>query len=338
MIIKTARLVAALALAGVLAACGSSSSPGSGSAGSGSSASGDLSGVTLRVGDQKAGSQALLQAAGLLGNAPYKITWSQFTSGPPLLEAVNAGGVDIGAVGNTPPIFAAAAGSKIKVVAADRQNPQGSAIVVPPGSTIGDPGQLRGKRIAVAKGSSAHYHLLSVLKKAGLTFKDITANYLQPADALAAFTSGRVDAWAIWDPYTSQARLQNKARILVDGTGYVNGLSFQVASQAALADKGKQTAIRDYVDRLDRAKLWANTHQEQWAKVWSEQTGLPIEVTRAAAAARTTTPVVIDDALVASEQEMADAFTAEGLLPGSLKFGDFTDSRFNDIVTKGAKP
>jgi sulfonate transport system substrate-binding protein len=330
MISKAVRLLGALGLSAVLAACGG---PGGGA--STGSASGS-SEITLRVGDQKAGSQVLLAAAGELADLPYKVTWAQFTSGPPLLEAVNAGGVDIGAVGNTPPIFAAAADSKIAVVAADQQDVTGSAIVLPPGSTITSPAQLKGKRIAVAKGSSAHYHLLAVLKRENLGFKDIKVSYLQPADALAAFTSAQIDAWAIWDPYTSQARVRNSAKLLVDGTGYVNGYNFQVAGQAALADKAKATAIRDYLARLRRAKIWANTHQAEWAKVWAKETGLPIAVTTAATAHRTTTPVPIDDALIASEQEMADAFTAEGLLPGKITFAGFADRRFNDIVKKDA--
>ncbi|GII88683.1 ABC transporter substrate-binding protein [Sphaerisporangium siamense] len=330
MIVKVVRLLAATGLAAALAACGASAS----SQGSSGSGGGGLSGVTLRVGDQKAGSQVLLTAAGELDKLPYKVTWAQFTSGPPLLEAVNAGGVDIGAVGNTPPIFAAAAGSKISVVAADQTSGKASAIVVPSGSPITATAQLKGKRVAVAKGSSAHYHLLAVLKRDGLSFKDITVSYLQPADALAAFTSGRIDVWAIWDPYASQAVVQNKARVLVDGTGYVNGYGFQVAGRDALADKDKTAAIRDYVARLQRAKIWANTHQDEWAKVWAKETGLPVEVTGPAAANRVTKIVRIDDALVASEQEMADAFGAEGLIPGKIDFAGFADRRFNDLVKK----
>src|SRR5690606_4197022 len=230
-------------------------------AGNGGGAPADT--VTLRIGDQKAGSRAVLEAAGLLEGTPYRITWAQFTSGPPLLEAVHAGAVDIGGVGNTPPIFAAAAGSRITVVAAFRQNPVGAAILVPDGSPITTPAQLKGKRVAVAKGSSAHYHLLAVLKQAGLSFADIQPQYLQPADALAAFSSGTVDAWAIWEPFTSQARLEHKARVLTDGTAYVNGLNFQVASPAALQDPAKEAAIRDFLERLAKARTWAISHQSE---------------------------------------------------------------------------
>ncbi|WP_328709644.1 ABC transporter substrate-binding protein [Microbispora hainanensis] len=290
--------------------------------------------VTLRVGDQKAGSEALLKAAGLLDGTSYAITFSQFTSGPPLLEAVNAGAVDIGGVGNTPPVFAAAAGSKIKIVAAYRQSAKGSAILVPSGSAITSPAQLKGKKVAVAKGSSAHYHLLAVLKKEGLSFKDIQPQYLQPADALAAFSSGTVDAWAIWDPFTSQAEIQHKARLLVDGAGIVNGLNFQVAAPAALDDPGRRAAIDDFLTRLAKARNWAAGHLDEWAKVWAQETGLPVEVANAAVTNAVATPIVIDDAVVASEQEIADAFTAEGLVPGAITFSQFVDDRFNDVVRK----
>ncbi|ETK36363.1 ABC transporter substrate-binding protein [Microbispora sp. ATCC PTA-5024] len=326
------KLLAAVLLAvSVATACSSTGSSGGSSTGG---AKGSSAGVTLRVGDQKAGSQALLEAAGLLGGTPYTITWSQFTSGPPLLEAVNAGAVDIGGVGNTPPVFAAASGSKIKVVAAYRQNLAAAAILVPQNSAITSPAQLKGKKIAVAKGSSAHYHLLAVLRKQGLSFKDVQPQYLQPADALAAFSSGTVDAWAIWDPFTSQARIQNKARLLVDGTGYVNGLNFQVAAPAALEDGAKQAAVRDFLTRLAKARNWAESHQAEWAKVWAKETGLPVEVANAAVANAVAAPIVIDDAAVKSEQQMADAFSAEGLIPGTVKFSDFVDERFNDVVAK----
>ena len=329
----TRRLLAALLIAltaGTACATAERSAPG----GQDGAASGP---VTLRVGDQKAGSQALLKAAGLLDGTSYAITWAQFTSGPPLLEAVNAGAVDIGGVGNTPPVFAAASGSKIKIVAAHRQSARASAILVPSGSAITSPARLKGRKIAVAKGSSAHYHLLAVLKREGLSFADIQPQYLQPADALAAFSSGTVDAWAIWDPFTSQAVIEHKARLLADGEGVVNGLGFQVAAPAALADAGKRAAVGDYLTRLAKARVWAATHLDEWAKVWARETGLPVEVTNAAAANAVATPVVIDDSVVSSQQEIADAFTAEGLIPGTVVFSQFVDDRFNDVVGKAQR-
>jgi sulfonate transport system substrate-binding protein len=315
---------------------------GCGGAGSGDAAairkdgSVDLAKVTLHVGDQKAGSQALLQAAGELTGVKYKITWSQFTSGPPLLEAANAGAIDIGAVGNTPPIFAAAAGSKIKIVAAGDQNLAAQAILVPKTSAIRTIQDLKGKKVALAKGSSAHALLLGVLKKAGLTFDDIQPQYLQPADALSAFSGGKVDAWSIWDPYTAQAQAQTGARTLVYGNGFGTNYQFNVAAAKALKDKAKIAAIRDYLTRLDRATVWAATHQDQWAKTWSAQIGLPLPVAQVAAHRRVTKPVPLDDKVIAGEQQLADAFSDAKLIPGRLKIGDFVDRRFNDTVPGGS--
>jgi sulfonate transport system substrate-binding protein len=155
----------------------------------------------LHIGDQAGtGAQALLSAAGLIGKLPFKVSWSDFTSGPPMLQAMGAGSVDIGGVGNAPPVFAAAGGSKIAIVGAYQANPLGSALLVPKGSPITSVAQLKGKRIAVAQGSSADYHLLTVLTKAGLSVHDVTLTYLQPAAGLAALSSGHVDAWDIWSP------------------------------------------------------------------------------------------------------------------------------------------
>ncbi len=196
---------AALLLAG-LAGCSGSK------AAAGDSKDSDLKGLVLKVGDQKAGARPLLAAAGLLTGTPYTIEWSNFSSGPPLLEAVNAGAVDLGGVGDAPPIFAASGGSKITIVGASLSSPTGSAILVPKNSTITDLAQLKGKKVAVAKGSSSNAHLLNALAKVGLTFNDITPAYLQPADALAAFSKGSVDAWAIWDPYTALAQQQVRGK------------------------------------------------------------------------------------------------------------------------------
>jgi sulfonate transport system substrate-binding protein len=287
--------------------------------------------LTLDVGDQKGGSEAILRAAGELKNLPYKIKWSTFTSGPPLLEAVNAGAVDIGGVGNTPPVFAAGAGSKIKAVAAFKGTSKGDAILVPNDSKLTEPEQLKGRSIAVAQGSSANYQLVASLEAAGLSLGDVKVKYLQPADALAAFTSGKVDAWAVWDPYTSQVLLSKQGRILTTGDGITNGLTFQVAAPSALQDKEKAAAIKDYLKRLRRATAWVHDHQEEWAKVWAKDTGLPYEVALASVKRTNATriSVAVDKPLVASEQEIADTFTELELIPEKVDFGEFVDPRYN---------
>ncbi|MFJ9244025.1 ABC transporter substrate-binding protein [Streptomyces sp. NPDC101776] len=314
-----------LPLALLLTACGGNSAAetSTGTDGKGS--------LTLNVGDQKGGSEAVLRAAGELKNLDYKIKWSTFTSGPPLLEAVNAKAVDIGGVGNTPPVFAAGAGSKIKVVAAWHGTSEGDAVLVPKDSKLTAPQQLKGKSIAVAQGSSAHFQLVASLKAAGLALSDVKVKYLQPADALAAFTSGKVDAWAVWDPYTSQILQAEQGRVLTTGQGVTNGLTFQVAAPGALQDTKKAAAIKDYLDRLRRAQTWVFTHQEAWAKVWSKDTGLPYEVALASVKRTNSTrvSVAVDKPLIASEQQIADTFTQLKLIPRTVDFAEFVDTRYN---------
>ncbi|MCX4702805.1 ABC transporter substrate-binding protein [Streptomyces sp. NBC_01373] len=323
-----------LPLALLLTACGGNSAASTG---------GDTDGtgsLTINVGDQKGGSEAILRAAGELENLDYKIKWSTFTSGPPLLEAVNAKAVDIGGVGNTPPVFAAGAGSKIKVVSAWHGTSKGDALLVPDDSKLTKPQDLKGRSIAVAQGSSAHYQLVASLEAAGLRLADVKVKYLQPADALAAFTSGKVDAWAVWDPYTSQILQTGQGRVLTTGEGVTNGLTFQVAAPSALGDKKKAAAIRDYLDRLRRATAWVHDHQEEWAKVWAKDTGLPYEVALASVRRTNSTriSVAVDRPLVASEQKIADAFTELKLIPRKVDFADFVDTRFNGDLPASTTP
>jgi sulfonate transport system substrate-binding protein len=318
-------VVAALLAVAGLAACGGSPTE---SATPAPVSQADLAKVTLKVGDQKGGSKSLLTAANLLGDVPYKIEWATFSSGPPLLEAASAGAIDIGAVGNTPPIFAAAAKAKIAVVSGAKGNVTSDALLVPGDSPLRDVTELRGKTIAVAKGSSAHGQILLTLRRAGLSTKDVKLTFLQPTEAYAALNQHQVDAWAVWDPYTSQAQIESKARILTDGTGTSNGYTFQVAGANALGDAGKNAAIRDYVVRLARAQKWADTHRPEWGRAWAAETGLKPDVAQATVDRGGDLPVALDDQLVASEQQLADAFTEDKTLPGKVEFATFVDRRF----------
>lgn len=335
---RTRWLVYAAALAAVTlttAACSSSSSsPAAGGATASqagtTSAQADVADVTLHIGDQAGtGAQALLTAAGLIGKLPFKADWSDFTSGPPMLQAMGAGAVDVGGVGNAPPVFAAAGGDKIAIVGALRANPLGSALLVPKGSQIHSVAQLRGKRIAVAQGSSADYHLLTVLNKAGISVHDVTLVYLQPAAGLAALTSGHVDAWDIWSPFVEEGETLDGTTAVVTGQGYGSPYSFTVASRAALADPAKAAAIRDYLSLLAQAHQWANSHRPAWAPVWAKASGQPLTVMTRAANDDYSLAVPITSAVIASEQQVSDAFTAAGLIPVHVNFTDYVDTAFN---------
>jgi sulfonate transport system substrate-binding protein len=227
------------------------------------------------------------------------------------------------------------------VVAAWHGTSKGDAVLVPNDSKLTGPAQLKGRSIAVAQGSSAHYQLVASLKKAGLGLGDVKVKYLQPADALAAFTSGKVDAWAVWDPYTSQILRSKQGRVLTTGEGVTNGLTFQVAAPSALKDKKKVAAIKDYLERLRRAYKWVYSHESEWAKVWAKETGLPEDVALAAVKRTYTTrvEVAVDQQLIASEQEIADTFTSLKLIPRKVDFGRFVDTRFNgDLPASTSAP
>jgi sulfonate transport system substrate-binding protein len=340
-IIAVSVSVLALALAGLAAGCSSSSSSSSsstaaaGAAPSSSSSSVNLSSVTLNVGDQKGtGAEAVLKAAGLLNTLPFKVNWSDFTSGPPMLEAMASGSVDIGGVGDAPPVFAASGGEAVEIVGA-RDTPTGDqdALVVPKGSSITSVQQLRGKRIAYGSGSSANYDLLTVLNKAGLTTKDVTMVDLQPAEALAAFTSGSVDAWDIWPPYVQQVVAQDGAKVLAVGSQYGSPYSFEVASKAAVADPAKAAAIKVYLATLDKAYEWTAAHPAQWGALWGQAAGLPDSIMDVAAKADPQNPVPITSAVTTSEQNLVTQFYKAGLIPNNVNMSGYITTQFNSTAS-----
>jgi sulfonate transport system substrate-binding protein len=328
---------AATALMGAAVGCGSGSSGGSTTAAPQSSNAANSSSV-LRVGDQKATSaEALLKAAGLLDKLPFKVQWSTFTSGPPMLQAMGSGSLDLGDVGDAPPVFAAASGEKIAAVAAQKPLAAAAAILVPSGSPIASVAQLKGKTIAVAQGSSADYQLIAALERAGLSVHDVHLIYLQPADAEAAFAAGHVAAWAVWSPYIEQAKATNHARVLADGTGLGGNYTFVVASQQSLADQAKASEIKTYVKYLNQARTWANTHPAQWAKAWADGTGLPVSVMTQAAKDDVSTVVPITSDVVSFEQQVTDTFSKSGLIPKDIDFSSYVDTRFNSLVASTNK-
>lgn len=292
----------------------------------------ELTSLTLHVGDQKGGTEALLRAAGELDHVPYKIEFSTFTSGPPQIEAATAGKIDFAVTGNTPPIFGAAAKAKIKVVSGYTNDASGDQILVPADSAIHSVADLRGKKVLVGKGSSAHGHLLLQLQKAGLTVKDIQVVFLQPADAFTALSQGQADGWAIWDPYTAIAEKQLKVRTLTTANGVANGYGFGVASQAALRDAQRNTALSDLVQRIARASSWAQTHQQEWYGKYAAAIGID-PAAAAVAQSRSLRPSIPLTADVsASEQKLTDLFAQSGQIQGKPAFSDFVDNRFNDVL------
>jgi sulfonate transport system substrate-binding protein len=339
---RTLLAASVIALSGLAAAaCSSSNSSSTPTASSSSTAASsgssvNLSSVTLNVGDQKGtGAEAVLKAAGLLSTLPFKVSWSDFTSGPPMLEAMASGSVDVGGVGDAPPVFAASGGEQVEIVGA-RSVPTGDqdALVVPKGSSITSIQQLEGKKIAYGSGSSANYHLLTVLNKAGLTTKDVTLVNLQPANALAAFTSGAVDAWDIWPPYVQQVVAQDGAKVLAIGSQYGSPYSFEVAAKAAVANSEKAAAIKVYLATLNKAYVFTATHPDVWGAAWGAASGLPASITTEAAKVDATTPVTITSAVISSEQNLVSQFYKAGLIPNNVDMSGFITSEFNSTVSE----
>src|SRR5258707_3951312 len=207
---------------------------------------------------------AILKANGELEKAlaplGVRVSWHEFTSGLPLLEAINTDNVDFGAdVADTVPLFAQAAGAKLAYVAEESASPSAQAILVAAESPIKTLADLKGKKVAVTKGAGSHYLLLAALAKAGLGFKDISPAYLTPADGRAAFTGGNVDAWVAWDPFLTSVQHQSGARILSDGsTGLASYRRFYLSS-AAFADRPGN--VLDVIfGKLDETGKWVKAH------------------------------------------------------------------------------
>jgi sulfonate transport system substrate-binding protein len=292
----------------------------------------DLAGLTLQVGDQKGGTESILRAAGQLDNLPYQVAFSTFTSGPSQVEAATAGKIDFAITGNTPPIFGAASNAKVKVVAVYDGGGMGDQLLVHADSPITSVADLRGKTILVGKGSSAHGNVLGQLMKAGLQPSDVKLVFLQPADALSAFTQRQGDAWAIWDPYTAQAERQLQVRTIAQAKGVTNGYWFGIASDAALADPKRNTALADLLVRFEKAVAWAQAHPADWAVKYSASVGLDPAVSALSQSRSLRLPTELGDNVIASEQQLTDLFAASGQIQSSPKFADWVDRRFNDVL------
>jgi len=267
----------------------------------------------LRMGDQRGNARALMEAAGVLEGLSYRLEWSEFPAAAPLLEALNAGAIDAGGVGDAPFTFAAAAGAPVKAFMAFRNRQDGLAILVTPDSPIRSVADLKGKRIATNRGSIGHQVVLAALEEAGLPFDSVVFSFLPPADAKIALASGSVDAWATWEPYTSTAELAGLARVVRDGNGITPGLTFAVARDSALKDK--RPLLADFAARLARARAWALKDPAPYAEVWSKLIGLQEAVPLRWFGRAGYRTVPIDADVIADEQRTIDLYVRAGLIP-----------------------
>ena len=278
----------------------------------------------VRIGFQKYGKLVLLKSKGTLEDklkaAGYKVVWTEFPSGPPLLEALNVGAIDFGNTGEAPPIFAQAAGAPIQYVAYEPPAPKGEAILVPKDSKLTSVADLRGKKIALNKGSNVHYLLVKALEKAGVKYSEVEPVFLAPADARAAFERGAVDAWVIWDPFQAAAEAATGARTLADGTGVVSNYQFYFSSKKFVE---RDSGIVDLVlAELREVDDWAKGDIHAVANQLAPAIGLPVDVVEVALKRQSYGIKPITDSVIADQQQVADTFFALGLLPKQIKISD----------------
>jgi sulfonate transport system substrate-binding protein len=245
------------------------------------------------------------------------VQWIDFQFGPPLLEAINVGSVDFGYVGDAPPIFAQAANAGIRYAAAVKQGGGTQAIVVRKESPIKSLSDLKGKRIAFGKGSSAHNLLVATLEKVGIAWSDIQQIPLAPADATAAFARGAVDAWVIWDPYLALAELKSDARVLVFAKDIHRPNAFVIV-RADFVERYPSVVTR-LNDVFAAEGIWANAHHEEVAEAQATATGVDIEAIRRFVARSNYSVVPVDEDIIRIQQSVADRFARLGLIPKPVR-------------------
>ena len=279
---------------------------------------------TLRIGYQKYGTLVLLKAKGSLekrlAEQGIEVQWTEFPGGPQLLEGLNVGSIDFGTTGEAPPIFAQAAGADLLYVAHEPSAPTSEAILVPKDSSLKSVSELKGKKIALNKGSNVHYLLVRALEDAGLKYSDIQPVYLPPADARAAFERGSVDAWVIWDPFQAAAEHQLQARTLRNGEGLVANHQFYLAARP-YAEKHPEV-VSVLVEEIRSVGGWIRQNSAEATQQVAPLLGLAPEITRTAVERQAYGAQLITPDVVEAQQQIADTFSDLKLIPKRLSIKD----------------
>ncbi len=277
----------------------------------------------VRFGYQKTGVPVIARQQGTiekrLASSGTQVKWVEFTSGPPMMEAISNGSVDFGAVGDSPPIFAQAANANI-VYAAASPISNGQGILVPQNSPIKTIADIKGKRVGFTKGSSAHNVVVLTLGKAGLTYNDITPVYLTPPDAGPAFANGSIDAWAVWDPYFAIGEKKQNARILINAYEVGKTNAFFIANRD-FANQQPGT-LREVIAGLTVAATWAENNRDAVAKSLHEVTGVPLDIQTLAASRASFAIGSLSEDVIETQQRVADSFYKLGLIPKPIAVRD----------------
>jgi sulfonate transport system substrate-binding protein len=279
----------------------------------------------ITLGYQKYGPLIILKSTGELEKRLQKlgvtVNWAEFQFGPPMLEALNAGSLDFAVTGETPPVFAQAAkGSALVYIANEPASPKGEGIVVKADSALKDLSELKSKKIAVAKGSNAHFFLIQALAKAGLTLDDITPVYLAPSDARAALEGGDVAAWSIWDYFYAAAETQLGVRTLTNGEGIVNNYAFYT-SRREFVDK-YPALVEVVLEEIRKTDTWIKNNPAAAAEKLSAQVGIDAKILEKALSRSSYGPEYLNAEVIAAQQKIADTLFKVKLLPNPIKVQD----------------
>ncbi|WP_413814533.1 sulfonate ABC transporter substrate-binding protein [Acinetobacter sp. 'aerobic (ED)'] len=248
-----------------------------------------------------------------------KVTWNEFPAGPQILEALAVGSIDVGVTGDAPPVYAQAAGKPLYYIAYETAKPLASAILIPKGSSLKQLADLKGKRIALQKGSSAHFLLVQAVRKAGLKWSDIQPIWLTPADARAAFQKGAVDAWAIWDPYYASTELEDQAKVLATGKNLSPNYTFYLAAPNFVQQHPQ--AVTGLLKQINQADRWVQQHQNETADLIGKSTGLKPAVSSlfVQRRPRPSAAAPLNAKVIAEQQQLADIFSQQGIIPNSIR-------------------
>jgi sulfonate transport system substrate-binding protein len=279
----------------------------------------------LKIGYQKSSTGlVLLKHRGWLeqklGPLGYDVGWAEFPSGPPMLEALSAGAVNFAFTGETPPIFSQASGTPVVYVANSVKHLHGEAILVRESSGITSVAGLKGQSVAVQKGSSSHYLLVAALLKAGLEFTDITPVYLAPSDARAAFQTGAVAAWAIWDPFYAAEQAATPVRVLTEADGVVPNHDFYL-SRRDFAEKNG-AALNAALGQVQAIEGWVVENRTAAATEIAASIGLPAPVLLASFNRASYGVSKISPDVLADQQKVADTFYKLNLIPTPITVAD----------------
>jgi sulfonate transport system substrate-binding protein len=281
----------------------------------------------LVLGDQVHLMQSKAEAAGVLKNLPYDIEWANFVGAAPLLEALNAGAVDTAPAGDLPVVLAAAAGAPLKIIAGMKFSTRNIGIIARQGSSVRTVADLVSQRVIVssARGSISHYLLLEALKEAKIDPKKVDIGFMLPSDAAAAFAAGRIDVWATFGTYQIAAELAG-ARLVRDGEGINSPYSLLAASQGALDDPEKRSALRDVLVRFQASARWSIANPDAYAEIFVRQTKVDPRVAKVTVERQNALLVPPDKAVIAPLQRVVDRFYADGELPKHVNVAAIADA------------